>query len=149
VVWQDARWSGVDQITLISSTDQGQSWTEPRLVSAAPPDAATFTTSVAVNGLQQVAVSYYSLENDRTRSFLVDRYLRISNDGGRTFGRAIRATRKTFDIRFAARARGFFLGDYVGLAGSDRQFHLLWISTRRRSPDLDRRQPDAWTARTR
>lgn len=149
VVWQDSRWSGVDQITFISSRDNGRTWSNPRLVSAAPPDAATFTTSVAVNGLGQVAVSYYSLENDPARAFLVDRFLRISNDGGESFGPAIRATRRTFDIRFAATARGYFLGDYVGLAGTDKQFHLLWVDTRRGSPVVGRRQPDVWAARTR
>lgn len=149
VVWQDARWSGVDQVTFTASRDGGRSWSDPSLVSAAPPDAPTFTTSVAVNGNGQVAVSYYSLQNDPQRSFLVDRYLRISNNGGESFGRAIRATRQTFDIRYAAQARGFFLGDYVGLAGASRQFHLLWVDTRRFSSALETRQPDVWTARTR
>ena len=46
-------------------------------------------------------------------------------------------------------ARGYFLGDYVGLAGSDRQFHLLWIDTRRTSAVAGGRQPDVWTAKTR
>jgi len=149
IVWQDSRWSGVDQITFMGSRDNGQTWSDPQLVSAAPLDAATFTTSVAVNGLGQVAVSYYSLENDPARAFLVDRYLRISNDGGDSFGPAIRATRRTFDIRFAAVARGYFLGDYVGLAGTDKQFHLLWVDTRRSSSQLGGRQPDVWTARSR
>jgi len=149
IVWQDARWTGVDQITFMASRDAGRTWSDPKLVSAAPADAPTFTTSVAVNGKGQVAVSYYSLQNDPQRSFLVDRYLRISNNGGESFGRAIRVTRQTFDIRFAAQARGFFLGDYVGLAGTRNQFHLLWVDTRRFSAALDRRQPDVWTARTR
>ena len=149
VVWQDSRWSGVDQITMIFSRNNGQTWSDPELVSAAPLDAATFTTSVAVNELSQVAVSYYSLENDPARAFLVDRFLRISDDGGRTFGPAIRATRRTFDIRFAAQARGYFLGDYVGLAGANKQFHLLWVDTRRTSPTVGSKQPDVWTARSR
>ena len=149
VVWQDGRWSGVDQITLTVSRNNGRSWSAPRLVSAAPPDAATFTTSVAVNGLGQVAISYYSLENDPARAFLVDRFLRISDDGGGTFGPAIRVTRKTFDIRFAAQARGFFLGDYVGLAGAERQFHVLWVDTRRSSAVASGKQPDVWVSRSR
>ena len=149
LVWQDGRWSGVDQITFMYSRDDGRSWSNPQRVSTAPLDAPTFTTSVAVNGLGQVAVSYYSLENDPARAFLVDRYLRISNDGGESFGPAIRATRRTFDIRFAAVARGFFLGDYVGLVGTDKQFHLLWVDTRRGTPIAGGRQPDVWTARSR
>lgn len=149
LVWQDSRWSGVDQITFMRSNDDGATWSVPKLVSAAPPEAATFTTSVAVNGLGQVAVSYYSLENDPGRAFLVDRFLRISDDGGASFGPAIRATRRTFDIRFAAVARGYFLGDYVGLAGADKHFYLLWVDTRKRSSTLGGKQPDVWSARTR
>ncbi len=149
LVWQDSRWSGVDQITFMRSRDDGQTWSAPRRVSAAPLDAPTFTSSVAVNGLGQVAVSYYSLENDPARAFLVDRYVRISNDGGSSFGPAIRATRRTFDIRLAAVARGYFLGDYVGLAGTEKQFQILWVDTRRSSPTLGGRQPDVWAARTR
>jgi hypothetical protein len=149
VVWQDARWSGVDQITLSYSRDAGRTWSTPALVSASPLDAATFTTSVAVNRQGQVAVSYYSLENDPIRSYLVDRFLRLSNDGGVSFGPAIRATRRTFDVRFAAQARGYFLGDYVGLAATRRQFHLLWVDTSRSSSTTGGRQPDVWTARTR
>ena len=112
-------------------------------------DAATFTTSVAVNGLGQVAVSYYSLENDPDRAYLVDRFLRISDDGGNSFGPAIRATRRTLDIRFAAVTQGYFLGDYVGLAGAAEQFHLLWVDTRRGSSAAGGKQPDVWTAPTR
>ena len=149
MVWQDGRWSGVDQITLTYSRDGGRTWSDPALVSAAPLDAPTFTTSVAVNKLGQVGISYYSLENDPARAFLVDRYLRVSNDGGESFGRAIRANRTTFDIRFAARARGYFLGDYVGLAATRKHFHLLWVDTSRTSPNLGQRQPDVWTSRSR
>ncbi len=149
VAWQDHRWTGVDQSTLIFSRDGGATWSDPRQVSAAPPDAATFTTAVAVNGRSQVAVSYYSLENDPARAFLVDRYVRLSQDGGETFGPAIRASRRTFDVRFAALAGGFFLGDYVGLAGTERHFHLLWVSTQRFSEALGTLQPDVFAARTR
>ena len=149
VAWQDARWTGVDQATSMVSRDGGNSWSAPRLVSKAPPNAPTFTVSTSVNRQGQVAVSYYSLQRDPSRSVLVDRYIRISADGGETFGRAIRTTRKTFDIRFAAQARGFFLGDYVGLVGADESFYQLWISTRRRSAEIGSRQPDAWASRTR
>ncbi|MDH3744721.1 MAG: glycoside hydrolase [Acidobacteriota bacterium] len=149
VGWQDARWTGVDQATLISSRDGGATWSEPARVSAAPDDAATFTVSVAVDRRGTVGVSYYSLENDPVRAFLVDRYLRVSGDGGESFGAPIRVTRETFDVRFAAQARGYFLGDYVGLTGKKRGFHLLWISTRRISAALGLQQPDAWAARAR
>lgn len=143
VVWQDSRWTGLDQTTMTISRDGGFSWSEPVQVSAAPDDVPTFTGSVAANALGEVAVSYFSLENDPARAFLVDRYVRVSDDGGLTFGSPIRVTRKTFDIRLAAQAGGFFLGDYAGLDGGAGPFHSLWVSTRRH------RQPDVFSSRTR
>ncbi len=150
VAWSDGRWTGTDKSTLIFSRDGGATWSAPRNASGAPANAPTFTTTVAVNGRSEVAVGYYSLENDPSLANLVDRYVVISDDGGETFGEAIRATRRTFDIRLAALAgASFFLGDYVGLTGSDRRFHLLWVGTKRKSATLERRQPDVFTAMTR
>lgn len=147
VAWEDARFTGVDQAVLMSSTDGGDTWGPVHPVSASPPDAPNFTVSVAANARGDVAVSYMSLENDPSRSFLVDHYVRLSTDGGDTFGPPIRANRRTFDIRRAAQARGFFLGDYMGLAGSDTAFHALWVDTTRRARGS--LQPDVFSARAR
>ncbi len=49
VAWQDSRWTGVDQATLAISRDGGATWPDAQLVSAAPPNAPTFTVSTAVN----------------------------------------------------------------------------------------------------
>lgn len=147
VAWEDARFAGVDQAVLMSSDDGGESWGPVRPVSASPPDAPNFTVSVAADRQGDVAVSYMSLENDPDRRFLVDHYVRVSRDGGDTFGPAQRANRRTFDIRRASQAFGFFLGDYMGLAGSDTAFHALWVDTTRRA--RGGRQPDVFTARAR
>lgn len=147
VAWEDARFHGVDQAVLMISDDGGETWGPVRRVSASPPDAPNFTVSVAVNARRDVAVSYMSLENDPARRFLVDHFVRISTDGGDTFGPPIRANRRTFDIRHAAQAGGYFLGDYMGLAGSDTAFHALWVDTTHRARGL--LQPDVFTARAR
>ncbi|MEW6208197.1 MAG: sialidase family protein [Acidobacteriota bacterium] len=147
IAWEDARWTGTDQATLIYSRDKGETWSAPQRVSDGPDDAASFTISVACNSSGEVAVSFYSLRNDPERRFLVDEYVTISRDRGATFEPAERATAESFDIRFAAQAGGFFLGDYVGLAGADARFHLLWVSTHLPSTiNPDRRQPDVFTA---
>lgn len=149
VAWSDARFTGVDQIALISSTDGGVTWSAPRRVSDGPGDAPAFTVSVAARPGGHVAVSSYSLRNDPERAFLVDLFVQVSADGGATFGAARRATPESFDIRWAAQARGYFLGDYIGLAGSSERFHLLWIGTPEPSAiDPERRQPDAFAAST-
>lgn len=149
VAWADARFTGVDQIALISSTDGGVTWSAPRRVSDGPGDAPAFTVSVAARPGGHVAVSSYSLRNDPERAFLVDVFVQVSADGGATFGTARRATPESFDIRWAAQARGYFLGDYIGLAGSADRFHLLWVGTPEPSAiDPERLQPDVFAAST-
>jgi hypothetical protein len=119
------------------------------LVSDGPSDAAAFTVSVAASG-NQVAVSYYSLQNDPARRFLVDRYVRISTDGGVTFNPSVRVTPNSFDIRLAAQAGPgvAFLGDYAGTAAADSKFHLLWINSGIPSTVTGKPQPEALTSST-
>ena len=147
VVWQDERFStGVDQIVLSTSSDGGETWSEPRLVSDGPRDAPNFTPAVAVNANGVVGVSYYSLRNDPARRLFVDEYLAISRDQGRRFAKSQRVTTSSFDLRFAAISEGFFLGDYQGLAASRTVFYPLWIATFNPSRiDPPARQPDAFT----
>lgn len=149
VAWADARFTGVDQIALITSTDGGLTWSAPRRVSDGPGDASAFTVSVAARPGGHVAVSAYSLRNDPSRSFLVDLFVQVSDDGGATFGTSRRVTPESFDIRWAAQARGYFLGDYIGLAGNSERFHLVWVGTPERSAiDPERLQPDVFAAST-
>lgn len=146
-VWQDERFSpGVDQVVLAKSTDGGETWSPPRLVSDGPKNAANFTPAVAVNAGGLVGVAYYSLRNDPLRRVLVDEYLAISRDGGRKFGRSIRVSASAWDVRSAAFAEGYFLGDYQGLAAAAKTFHPLWVATLEASRiDPPARQPDAFT----
>ncbi|HEU4391631.1 MAG TPA: sialidase family protein [Blastocatellia bacterium] len=145
--WEDRRWTGVDQATIISSRDRGETWSEPHRVSDGPDDSPSYTVSVATNSEGMVAVSYYSVRNDSQRRFLADEYCSISVDGGATFRPGLRMTSASFDVRFAAVAGGnFFLGDYAGLAGTGRSFQALWISTYLQSAvNPDRKQPDVFT----
>jgi hypothetical protein len=149
VAWQDSRFGGTDQAALIKSTDHGQTWSSPMRVSDGPSDAAAFTVSVAAAG-NRVAVSYYSLQNDPQRRFLVDEYVRISTDGGLTFAPSARATAASFDVRQAAQAGPHvsFLGDYAGLAPADNTFHLLWINAGIPSTVTGKPQPEALTSST-
>ncbi len=148
IAWSDGRWTGQDQPTLITSTDQGATWSAPARLSDNADDAPVFTLSLATNRLGHVAVSYYTLQNDPQRRFLVDQYITLSRDNGATFEPALRVTAESFDARFAARAgNNIFLGDYAGLAGLTRGFQLLWVA-----PYLDsvqtpgRLQPDVFSA---
>ena len=97
----------------------------------------------------RVGVSYYSVQNDPERDFDVDVYLRASADGGVAFAPGTRVTAESFDARFSAQAGGQnFLGDYVGLTASSRDFALLWVGTSLASVlNPTRRQPDVFAAR--
>lgn len=145
VVWQDGRFTpGVDQVVLSRSEDGGQIWSAPLRVSDGPDDAPSFTPAVAVAGDGRVAVAYYSLRNDPARRYGVDHYVAQSKDGV-NFGASRRTTSSSWDVRFAAFSRGFFLGDYQGLAGGKKFFYALWIATQEPSRiDPPARQPDAF-----
>ncbi len=147
VVWQDGRFSsGIDQVVLSSSTDGGETWSAPRIISDGPRNAANFTPAVAVNANGIVGVAYHSMRNDPTRSVLVDEYLAISRDRGRKFGRSVRVSASSWDVRFAAVSRGFFLGDYQGLAAGRKTFHPLWTATFNPSRiTASARQPDVFS----
>jgi BNR/Asp-box repeat len=145
VVWQDGRFTPLaDQVVLSRSTDGGQTWSLPIRVSDGPGDAASFTPAVAVTPEGWVGVSYYSLRNNPAR-VQVDEYLAVSKNGGQVFGKSVRLTATSWDLRFAATAEGFFLGDYQGLATSAKTFYPLWTATYSPSRiDPSTRQPDIY-----
>jgi hypothetical protein len=145
----ERRLTGVDQAVLITSRDGGETWSEDARVSDAPDNASVFTVSVAADGKQGVAVSYYSVQNDPALHFLVDHYVRISRDGGRTFQPSLRVTPSSFDIRFASQTTGaFFLGDYAGLTGTSQGFHMLWVATHPGAGAGAAFEPDVFTSST-
>lgn len=147
VAWMDNRWAATSQATVSYSRDRGETWSTPQRVSDGPDDAHAFTVSVAVNQRGEVGVSYYSLRNDPARASLTDCYINISRDGGLSFEPARRVTEQSFDLRFAAQTGEFFLGDYIGLVGTDSGFRLLWVGTDLSSAiNPSRKQPDVFTA---
>lgn len=142
LVWADSRWTGVDQTTISYSRDKGVTWSLPTRVSNGPGDAPTFTAAVAVNGMGEVGVSYTSLENDPARAFGIDQYFSVSRDRGVTFETRQRVSPVTSDIRWAAWAREFFLGDYTGIAAGANAFHMLWVFPLLPSPTTVPPPPD-------
>jgi hypothetical protein len=148
VVWEDDRFSpGVNKIVLSRSTDGGQTWTPPSVISDGPDDAQSFTPAAAMTGNGRIGVAYSSTRNDPDRHYLVDEYLTVSKDQGQTFGPSQRLSPTSWDIRFAAIAGPeFFLGDYQGLAAGRAIFYPVWVATTNPSllnPTL--RQPDVFS----
>jgi hypothetical protein len=121
LVWQDARFSAghADQVVFTSSSDGGRTWTPTKLIA---PDgiAQSFTPMVTVAANGDVAVTYYDFTSDTPSSPTLDTdyWITRSTDGGATFHPRERVTPTSFDMRTAPVARGFFVGDYEGLAPS-------------------------------
>jgi hypothetical protein len=145
-VWQDARFSGghADQVAFSRSGDGGLTWSQPVRISS-PADVQAFTPAVSVNDRGEVAVTYYDFTFDTTAStdLATDFWVTTSDDGGRTFGRRERVTRRSFDMRTAPDAGGFFVGDYTGLAARQHDFGALFAAAN--SGDLTNRS-DAFFA---
>jgi hypothetical protein len=131
LVWQDARFNGVDQVAFSMSEDGGFTWSAPVRVNQTPSgvplgNQQAFTPSVRANADGTVAVTYYDFRNNTPdENTLPTDYFAVQCSGGCTdpanWGNEIRLTDESFDMRQAPFARGYFVGDYEGLdtAGSD------------------------------
>ncbi len=143
VVWQDSRFSGVDEIALSLSADGGLTWTAPIKVnqtprSATPGNQQAFVPSVHVADDGTVAVTYYDFRNNNANPGVPTDYWIVHCHplGGTTcaeaadWGNGARLSPASFDIEQAPAARGpfgFFLGDYEGLANIGSDFLPVFI----------------------
>jgi hypothetical protein len=140
-VWQDARFSSkfsTDGIAFSMSTNGGQTWSAPIQVSQTPTNIAAFTPTVAVNSAGTVAVTYYDFRNnDASPGLLTDYWLVHADPGSNAVknltnpaswgGDEKRLTDSSFNMENAApTSRGYFLGDYEGLAAAGSSFYALF-----------------------
>jgi hypothetical protein len=129
-VWQDARFDGFthDAIAFTQSTNGGATWSTPIEVNATPEDEPVddqqaFTPSVHVDGAGRVVVTYYDFrENTPDDGILGTDKWAVHCHAACNLAASwpadeqdTRVTDTTFDMRDAPFARGWFLGDYVGL----------------------------------
>jgi Neuraminidase (sialidase) len=133
VVWADGRFSGGSHpdVVLSKSTDKGLTWSEPIKVNKTPVDVAAFTPAVDVSANGTVAVTYYDFRNNTPdkATLPTDFFIVHSHDHGATFGNELKLTDASFDMRAAPVARGFFVGDYEGLASFGNTFYNLWVQS--------------------
>ncbi len=150
VVWSDGRFTGADQVAMSVSRDGGDTWTTPARVNDGPAMVPAMTVSVAANRAGEILVGYYTQRNADPSATIVDYYVNRSVDGGNTFEEGVRVTRKSFDASAAALAGGrelrIFLGDYVGLAGSDEGFYAVFTAALKRSKLGAGRQADIFAS---
>lgn len=133
VVWEDARFSGGahNDVALSMSTDGGLTWTAPVKINQTTNNAAAFTPSVEVAANGTVAVTYYDFRNNTPASGVPTDYWIVHCHATCTNAANWSETHVAgpFDIETAPVARGFFLGDYEGLATFGNVFAPFFIQT--------------------
>jgi hypothetical protein len=136
IVWQDIRFTLAaplpyfnDQIVIATSHDGGLTWSDPRRVSSNKLTQA-FTGSVDVDGHGDVGVTYYDFTADNPAGgpLSTDYWFTSSRDDGATFSPRRRLTDRSFDMRTAPDANGFFVGDYEGLTSAGGRFLPVFVT---------------------
>jgi hypothetical protein len=127
VVWADGLGDASNDVVISSSTDGGRHWTAPRAVDQTPgPHAFNGTVEVTSDGT--VAVLYYDFRNNTPAAGLpTDVWLAHSHDGGASWSE--QHVTGPFDMKAAPVARGYFLGDYQGLAAIDEDLIAFFSTT--------------------
>jgi hypothetical protein len=137
VAWQDARPNGLeaDAVVVSKSVDGGFTWSPMVKVNKTPANIASgnqqaFTPSVDVADDGTVSVTYYDFRNNTPAADLLTDYFVVhchptapsECTNAEDWGNEIRLTDVSFDMRQAPFARGFFTGDYEGLANAGNDF---------------------------
>jgi hypothetical protein len=132
VVWQDARFNGFqrDQIAFSRSGDGGLTWSTPVRISTRN-DTQAFTPAIRVDGDGNIGVTYYDFRKDdpQTPMLETDVWFTRSTNGGQTWSEE-RVSPSSFDMRTAPVARGYFTGDYEGLAALGTTFYTFSSESR-------------------
>jgi hypothetical protein len=119
---------GFNHVMLTKSTNGGKTWSTPIDVTGTPDTTHSFNGTVEVTNDGVVAVMYYDFRNNTTGAGLpTDVWLTHSHDGGATWAEQ-RVTATSFDMENAPVARGWFLGDYQGLAAVGDSDLILFFS---------------------
>jgi Neuraminidase (sialidase) len=130
MVFADGISTGFNHVKLTKSTDGGKRWSTPVDVTTTPTSTHSFNGTVEVTSDGTVAVMYYDFRTNDTETagLPTDVWLTHSHDGGATWTE--QPVYGSFDMEKAPVARGWFLGDYQGLAAIDRDLILFFsVST--------------------
>ncbi len=136
IVWQDIRFTLAaplpifnDQIVIASSSDGGETWSDPKRISSNKLTQA-FTGSVDVDEDGNIGVTYYDFTDDDPAGIPLetDYWFTSSRDGGATFSARRQLTDGSFDMRTAPFANGFFVGDYEGLTSAGGRFLPVFVT---------------------
>src|SRR5262249_31743652 len=132
LVWQDARdtagknhKNGWARLLYTTSTDGGDSWSDPLLVSDSPDGISAMLPAIAVASDGTVGLTYYdflTLTPDNTTTLPTDIWFKSAPRGGSLADAAEKHVTGPFNFLAAPNAGGFFVGDYEGLAANGTSF---------------------------
>ena len=127
VVWADGLGTAANNVVITKSTDDGRNWTPLQAIDRTPgPHAFNQTVQVTDDGT--VAVLYYDFRNNTPAPGLpTDIWLAQSTDGGVTWDE--QHVTGPFDMKQAPNARGYFLGDYMGLEAIGNDLLAFYATT--------------------
>jgi photosystem II stability/assembly factor-like uncharacterized protein len=126
MVFADSISTGFDHVKLTKSTNGGKTWTTPTDVTKTPSSTHSFNGTVEVTADGTVAVLYYDFRNNTPAPGLpTNVWLTHSHDGGATWSEQ-QVLPDPFDMENAPIARGWFLGDYQGLAAVGNDLMLFF-----------------------
>lgn len=137
VVWQDSRFNGgrFDEVVISTSTDGGVTWSAPARVST-PSGRPAFTPTVKVASDHRIGVTYYDFRNltTETATLPTDYWLKVFTPAQLAAGQVAGLPDTAhitgpFDMLTAPFARGFFVGDYEGLATVGTHFQPFFVAT--------------------
>jgi hypothetical protein len=141
ICWADQPVSHID-VLCTRSIDGGTTWSTPIVVNDDTNNRNQFFPWLTVDPHGNVDVVFYDTRNGATQ---IDLYFARSSDGGQTF----RSNQRVTDVSFNPNnyGDGFFIGDYIGVAASDRAVHPLWTDGRNATNDIftARLHPDFFT----
>jgi hypothetical protein len=136
-VWADGRFSAGlrSEILFTKSTDGGLSWSMPIHVNQTPATAnplngQAFLPTIAVSADGTIALAYddFRFNTSDPDTLQTAAFLAHSHDGGATWEET--QISAPFDLETAPLSdRGYFIGDYIGLAADTRDFVAVFPST--------------------
>jgi hypothetical protein len=133
VTWADALGTSTNKIVMARSTDGGRHWSTPIIVSH-HDSAQSFNHAIEVANDGDLAVLYYDdARNDLAPGIPTDIYLRHSSDGGVTWSAP--QSLASFDFANAPIARGYFVGDYQGLAAQGARGLIAFLGVTGLAPE--------------